>query len=169
MAHTDILHEFPPPMLIDIALVVATAAEDTVPVAAMSIVVGVPISMSIFEASALKEGGNELGLSKIGSLAHRNGLRSREEQQPLGRGKGCQEKKLCLSRGNRTYRQSGYQKQDKRLPGQLRGSHRYTVQAYSPKAHTPWPGRRNLLGSTGLGLDAGMVCARLSTFPALRV
>lgn len=49
---TEILHELPPPMLIDMALVVAAAAEDAVPVAAMFMVVEVPMSMfdmSIFE------------------------------------------------------------------------------------------------------------------------
>lgn len=39
------LHELPRPMLIDIALVVAAAADEAVPVAAMSIVVDVPMSM----------------------------------------------------------------------------------------------------------------------------
>lgn len=48
--HTEILHELPP-MLIDIALVVAAAADDAVPVAAMSIVVEVPISMFICDMS----------------------------------------------------------------------------------------------------------------------
>lgn len=38
-------------MLIDIALVVAAAADDAVPVAAMSIVVEVPISISICDMS----------------------------------------------------------------------------------------------------------------------
>lgn len=38
-------------MLIDIALVVAAAAEDAVPVAAMSIVVDVPMSMSMCDMS----------------------------------------------------------------------------------------------------------------------
>lgn len=45
MVRTEILHELPPPMLIDIALVVAAAADDAVPVAAISIAVEVPISM----------------------------------------------------------------------------------------------------------------------------
>lgn len=45
MERTEILHELPPPMLIDIALVVDAAADDAVPVAAISIVVEVPISM----------------------------------------------------------------------------------------------------------------------------
>lgn len=45
IVRTEILHELPPPMLIDIALVVAAAADDAVPVAAMSIVVEVPMSM----------------------------------------------------------------------------------------------------------------------------
>lgn len=48
--HTEILHELPP-MLIDIALVVAAAADDAVPVAAISIVVEVPISISICDMS----------------------------------------------------------------------------------------------------------------------
>lgn len=56
---TEILHELPPPMLIDIALVVAAAADDAVPVVAMSIVVEVPISMcdmSMFAKEVFQDG-----------------------------------------------------------------------------------------------------------------
>lgn len=64
MIRTEILHELPPPMLIDMALVVAAAAEDAVPVAAMSMVVEVPISMwSIFEIEVPTKGG-EAGMSQ---------------------------------------------------------------------------------------------------------
>lgn len=61
---TEILHELPPPMLIDIALVVAAAAEDAVPVAAMSMAVEVPMSMfdmSIFEIEVPEKVG-EIGM-----------------------------------------------------------------------------------------------------------
>lgn len=64
LIRTEILHELPPPMLIDMALVVAAAAEVAVPVAAMSIVVDVPISMwSIFEVEVPMKGG-EGGMSQ---------------------------------------------------------------------------------------------------------
>lgn len=60
MVRTEILHELPPPMPIDIALVVAAAADDAVPVAAMSMAVDVPMSMfdmSMFAGKVSREGG----------------------------------------------------------------------------------------------------------------
>lgn len=72
MAHTEILHELPPPMLIDIALVVASAADDAVPVAAMSMAVEVPISIDM---SILANGERSLEWSKIGGLVARNECR----------------------------------------------------------------------------------------------
>lgn len=61
-------------MLIDIALVVAAAVEDAVPVAAMSIVVDVPMSMCDMSISAKDVFRTEKKLewSKIGRLAVRN-------------------------------------------------------------------------------------------------
>ena len=59
MVRTEILHELPPPMLIDMALVVAAAAEDAVPVAAISMAVDVPMSMfdiSILENKVFEQG-----------------------------------------------------------------------------------------------------------------
>lgn len=95
MERTEILHELPPPMLIDIALVVAAAADDAVPVAAMSIVVEVPISMfdmSMFVKESSKEREKGRNGPRLGGL--RPGMRGGCE------GEGCQHLQECLTTGN---------------------------------------------------------------------
>lgn len=74
MVRTEILHELPPPMLIDMALVVAAAMEVAVPVAAISMVVEVPMAMpdmSILKNKSLSTA-KTLECPEIGRLTIRN-------------------------------------------------------------------------------------------------
>lgn len=102
MAHTEILHELPPPVLIDIALVVASAADDAVPVAAISMAVEVPISIDM---SMLANGERSLEWSKIGGLVARNECRL-QRRWDVNTGKNASKRGA-----NKTHGQSGYYKQ----------------------------------------------------------
>ena len=184
---TEILHESPPPILIDIASLVAAAADVAVPVVAMSMVVDVPMSipdMSIFGDGVPKEG-EEAGMVQdweactqewafaaggSGNVVRREKASTSGYPQQVGNNTASQ---IIINSKTQPSKTKSRPRSTSRLPPHLQ----HGVQAHSltrtvASYHTSgclsefvcWGAHK-----TGWDEVPGWLCASLSTFPAVRV